>query len=133
MIREQYTPISVLEGLARIISSEWIAVGTYFERDLNSINWELETINVRSENHEKFLRSLYTLRRRIHRFMDLAEQWRSLVGNGMPLAWQPSASCPVSSRVMRDIKQVEDHLSSNSRRISENNGPNYIPDASSRG
>ncbi|KAH7127586.1 hypothetical protein EDB81DRAFT_889382 [Dactylonectria macrodidyma] len=117
-----YHPFCIIEGIARIIASEWIAISTYFERDLNSIEWRLEASRDRIEIHEKFLNQLFTLRRRIGKFKTLVQDELQLFKAHMPRSWisapqENVEECLAGMQV--DLEQAHTLLEKNSIRVSE--------------
>ncbi|MCJ1245573.1 hypothetical protein MMC30_002777 [Trapelia coarctata] len=133
-------PLAILQDLCRIIASEWIAVNTYIERDLNTIEWRLETDKRATlEVFESFLKKLFIMRRRINKYESLvSEQLQSCVSHS-PISWllsspspgtspnsiastTPQASAALSSdqvsyAMENDLKQVQQLIHRNSDRI----------------
>ncbi|KAH7131477.1 hypothetical protein B0J13DRAFT_626555 [Dactylonectria estremocensis] len=117
-----YHPFCIIEGISRIIASEWIAVSTYIERDLNSIEWRLESSRDRIEIHEKFLNQLFTLRRRIGKFKALVQDELQLFKAQAPRSWMSTPQANVAECIagmQEDLKQAHSLLEKNSVRVSE--------------
>lgn len=114
-------PLVILQDLYRIIISEWIAVNTYFERDLNTIEWRLEADeNVTLETFESFLGKLFILRRRIGKYKSLVDEQLELCRNQMPQAWGNSTTTTEASiAIQNDLEQVQQLISRNVNRISQ--------------
>ncbi|KAK4211209.1 hypothetical protein QBC37DRAFT_18749 [Rhypophila decipiens] len=119
-----YHPFTLIEGLARIIASDWITTCIYFERDLNSIEWRQKLNKDSVEIHARFLNQLFTLRRRIGTFNHLLQNEIQLFRSGAPRAWMSGgalhsdvASCLAGIRV--DLEQAVGLLERTSSRVSE--------------
>lgn len=123
MVKKTGVPhqLVILQDLYRIIASEWVTVNTYIERDLNTIEWRLETDqNVGLEDFEFFLGKLFILRRRIGKYRILVDEQLELFRNQTAESWRHSnAASGLSHIIQNDLKQVEQLIARNSSRISE--------------
>ncbi|KAN0106747.1 hypothetical protein V8E51_009623 [Hyaloscypha variabilis] len=61
----------VLQSAFRLVASEWIAASGYIERDINSIEWQLENEAVGIDGLKDFLNQLYVGRRRVRKYQEL--------------------------------------------------------------
>ncbi|KAF2180444.1 hypothetical protein K469DRAFT_753417 [Zopfia rhizophila CBS 207.26] len=119
-------PLLILQDLYRIIASEWIAVNTYIERDLNTIEWRIEReIRAPLEVFESFQLKLFRLRRRTTKYEALvSDQIQSLeaqrdlfsTSTSVTRESRPSQQELISALV-EDFAQVLDLVRRNSARI----------------
>jgi Mg2+ and Co2+ transporter CorA len=116
-------PLLIIQGLARIIASEWIVVNTYIERDLNNIEWTLETENVTIEVFEGFIKRLFILRRRIGKYKTLLDDQLTLFLHQMPAYGDTAGNNTVEAQVFAgmkdDLVQVQGAIDRNTDRISQ--------------
>ncbi|KAH6708817.1 hypothetical protein BKA61DRAFT_659619 [Leptodontidium sp. MPI-SDFR-AT-0119] len=116
-------PLLILQGLARIITSEWLVVNTYVERDLNNIEWTLETENVTLEVFEGFIKRLFILRRRIGKYKTLVDDQLLLFQQQMPDSWAIESITDTESGVFNgmkgDLVQVQNAIGRNAGRVSQ--------------
>jgi Mg2+ and Co2+ transporter CorA len=116
-------PLFIIQGLARIIASEWIVVNTYIERDLNNIEWTLETENVTIEVFERFIKRLFILRRRIRKYKTLVDDQLVLFQYQMPAFWGIACAGNSEEQVFTgmkdDLVQVQKVIDRNTDRISQ--------------
>lgn len=116
-------PLLVIQGLARIISSEWLVVNTCIERDLNSIEWILETEDVTLEVFEGFIKRLFILRRRIGKYNTLVSDQLDLFQHQMPLSWRIARTGETEKQVFAgmkdDLVQVQKAINRNTARITQ--------------
>jgi Mg2+ and Co2+ transporter CorA len=112
-------PLVILQDLYRIIASEWIAVTTYIERDLNTIEWRLEADeNVTLETYESFLGKLFILRRRIGKYKSLVDEQLELCRNQMPEGWGNSTTTTEASiAIQNDLEQVQQLIGRNAQSV----------------
>ncbi|ORX95512.1 hypothetical protein BCR34DRAFT_619900 [Clohesyomyces aquaticus] len=106
------SPIAILQDVYRIVASEWIAVSTYLERDLNAIEWQLEAKDKTPDLDllEERLKSLFIMRRRNRKYKALVDEQLQL---RFPTHWTgagPAAAATDSVRAAMeaDFKQVQD-------------------------
>ncbi|KAF2685898.1 hypothetical protein K458DRAFT_387852 [Lentithecium fluviatile CBS 122367] len=68
--QEILSPAAIFQDVYRIVVSEWIAVNTYLERDLNAIDWQLEENNKTPtlDVLEQILTRLFIMRRRNRKY-----------------------------------------------------------------
>lgn len=118
-----FHPILVARGIIRIVASEWIATNLYIERDLNSMEWRLESSDVGIDVLENFLGKLFILRRRIGKYAQLIDDQMSLFQEDhMPSAW--TAHLPHLAKgwlrdAQQDSAQVRDIVQRNAERVSK--------------
>lgn len=68
-------PFVIIHDLYRIMGSEWVAVNTYVERELGTIDFRLEKEHpVKTEVLEEFLYKLFFLRRRVALYEKLVKE-----------------------------------------------------------
>ncbi|CAM1504610.1 Fc.00g022010.m01.CDS01 [Cosmosporella sp. VM-42] len=99
-------PIFVLQSVARIVVSEWIATSAYVERDINTLEWRLETTDIGLEVFEKLLEKLFILRRRINKYQALIEDQSQAFKRYLPRTWTktlPPAGRKVSTGMENDM------------------------------
>jgi hypothetical protein len=115
-------PLLIIQGLARIIASEWI-VNTYIERDLNNIEWTLEMENVTLEVFEGFIKRLFILRRRIGKYRTLLDDQHAMFLHQMPAFGDTTGDNTVEGQVFAgmkdDLVQVQRAIDRNTDRISQ--------------
>ncbi|KFA46591.1 hypothetical protein S40293_11387 [Stachybotrys chartarum IBT 40293] len=76
---------SVLRDLVLMISYEWTNVATYFERDLNTIEWRLERDSLPIEALAEMQQRLFSNRRRLRKYKQLLDgQIASLQDDCLP-------------------------------------------------
>ena len=114
-------PLVILQDLYRIIASEWIAVNTYIERDLNTIEWRLEADEeLTLDIFESFLGKLFILRRRIGKYKTLVDEQLELCRNQLPRAWDSSAIVTKASiAIQKDLEQVQQLIGRNTGRLAQ--------------
>src|SRR5215469_7805458 len=81
-------PLLILQDFYRLVASEWVAVHTYLERDLGTIEWRLENEkNAKLEVLESFLEHLFTFRRRIFKYGRLLDEQLQSIVTDHPITW----------------------------------------------
>jgi Mg2+ and Co2+ transporter CorA len=116
------TVLFLLYDLYRLILSEWVAVHIYIERDLNTIEWRLETErDAKLEVLESFLQQLIVLKRRIFKYQKLLdEKYQSILSNHRPI-WDMefSSHAPTKQMLEADFLHVEKLCNSNATRVNQ--------------
>ncbi|KAF2007283.1 hypothetical protein P154DRAFT_569168 [Amniculicola lignicola CBS 123094] len=123
---ERPHPICALQDLYRIVASEWIAVNTYLERDLNAIEWRLEGKTPSVATLDFFLSQLFIMRRRTRKYETLVDDH---LQTNLPSSWlspgsnQQTSSTAISTKVLRsiesDLAQVQVLIHRNNDRITQ--------------
>lgn len=129
------TQFMVLQDLFRLITSEWLCVNMYIERDLNTIEWRVEDNKtpVSFQGFQLFLSSLFRLRRRINKYSTLVEEQLRICKIQKPASWITSAcmAMPSSSNtrtndvfvgIQKDLTQVQEAIQKNRDRIAQSVG-----------
>jgi hypothetical protein len=111
----------VLQCALRLIASEWIAASGYIERDINSIEWQLENEAVGIDGLKEFLNQLRVGRRRVHKYQELiAGQLELLRARGMlPAAWRANSAPVILADMRTDFAQARTAMEKNSQRITQ--------------
>jgi Mg2+ and Co2+ transporter CorA len=116
-------PLIIIQGLVRIIAFEWLVVNTCIERDLNNIEWTLETENVTLEVFEGFIKRLFILRRRMGKYKTLVSDQLVLFQYQMPASWCTTCTSNTEERVFSgmkdDLVQVQRAIDRNTERIAQ--------------
>lgn len=108
-------PLVILHDLYRMISSEWIAVNMYIERDLNTIEWRLEIDKQATlEAFESLLNKLFIMRRRITKYESLVNEQLQSCRSCCPISWRssPASSNTSSNLIASTTSQMNCALSS---------------------
>ncbi|KAK4121521.1 hypothetical protein N657DRAFT_108553 [Parathielavia appendiculata] len=130
--RSDFHPLLVVRGVARIVASEWIVTNAHIERDINVIEWQLETMSATVADVnllQKVLTRLFTHRRRIGKYQALIEEQRDLLVQGddssMPDAWLlegrqlPRDAGQAWRELQSDANQVHDLVTRNAERVGQ--------------
>jgi Mg2+ and Co2+ transporter CorA len=111
----------------RIIASEWVVVNTCFQRELNTIEWNLENENRGLEHLHEHLNSLYIARRRITLYEMLIKEQRDACRQRGRIHWnQPSSPSNlealenVVSTLETDFSFVSNLVEKNQERVAKN-------------
>ncbi|KAK4106019.1 hypothetical protein N658DRAFT_490633 [Parathielavia hyrcaniae] len=134
-----FHPLLLVRGVAQIVASEWIVTNVNVERDINTVEWQLETMSAAAAADvavlQRVLSRLFTHRRRIARYRALVEEQRELFseqGGGsigtMPAAWWsgpagcrrlPKAASKALRNMQTDASQAYDLVTRNAERIAQ--------------
>jgi Mg2+ and Co2+ transporter CorA len=112
----------VLQDLYRIVASEWVTVHTYLERDLSTIEWQLENKkNAKLEVLELFLEHLFTFRRRIFKYGRLLDEQLQSILTDHPVTWNSGESSieHVEQMLAADFTHVKRLFNANATRINQ--------------
>jgi Mg2+ and Co2+ transporter CorA len=111
----------------RIIASEWVVVNTCFERELNTIEWNLENEDTGLQRSHEHLNSLYTIRRRVTLYEMLIKEQRDACRQHGRKYWnQPSSPSNleavenVVSTLETDFTFVSNLVEKNQERVTKN-------------
>jgi Mg2+ and Co2+ transporter CorA len=99
-----FHPLVVIKGVTYIVASEWITTNAYIERDLNTIEWMLESTKLDLEVFEKLLSKLFTHRRRIGKYASLVDNQAELFETGLPALWDNTTGSHLAKEALRDIR-----------------------------
>lgn len=109
-------PIAIVQDLYRIITSEWIAVNAYLERDLNAIEWRLECDTPTISMLDFFLEQLFIMRRRTRKYEALISDHLRLQ---FPSSWLNDSQSATVRDMEEDFQQVQDLIHRNNGRITQ--------------
>jgi len=111
----------VLQCALRLVASEWIAASGYIERDINSIEWQLENEGVGIDGLTAFLNQLHVGRRRVRKYQALITgQLELLRAKGMlPAAWRANSAPVILADMRMDFAQARSAMEKNSQRIAQ--------------
>lgn len=126
-------PFVTLRNIYRIIASEWVVVNTCFQRELNTIEWNLENEeNPRLNRFHEHLNSLYIIRRRITLYEMLIKEQREACRHHGRKYWNhPTCASGtanleavenVVSTLETDFAFVENLVEKNQERVTKNIG-----------
>ncbi|KAK4096071.1 hypothetical protein N658DRAFT_57189 [Parathielavia hyrcaniae] len=131
-----FHPLLLVRAVARIVASEWIVTNAQVERDINTIEWQLETMSAAAAADvgvlQKVLSRLFTHRRRIAKYRALVEEQGGLFreqgggsagNNTMPAAWLPRRLPRAARRALRDMQtdadKAHDLVTRNAERVAQ--------------
>lgn len=131
-------PFSLLEGIHRILVSEWMVVHTYCIRDINTIEWRLQGGHgdgfESTKEFEDVLGTLFRMRRRLTRYCNLVGELLAICkarGSVLSTPWWtthdtvvPKSVDDVWNDLAEDYKQVLDLLQQDFERVQQD--INYI-------
>jgi Mg2+ and Co2+ transporter CorA len=111
----------VFQSALRLVASEWIAASSYIERDINSIEWQLENEAVRIDGLKDFLDQLFVGRRRVRKYQALVDGQFELLraGRMLPEAWRANNAPVILADMRTDFAQVRTAMEKNSQRIAQ--------------
>lgn len=111
----------------RIMASEWIVINTYFQRELNTIEWYLEHEAAGIEQLHQQLHCLFRLKRRVTLYQNLIKDQRDVCDHHGRKHWASSPSPgseqtlnEVTNTLEMDFKFVTDLVVKNQERITKN-------------
>ncbi len=120
-------PFYTIWVIYHIIASEWVVVNTCFQRELNTIEWNLENENLGIGRLHEHLKSLYITRRRITLYEILIKEQRDACRQYGRKHWnQPSSPGNqelienVVSTLETDFAFVSDLAEKNQERVTKN-------------
>ncbi|KAF2681117.1 hypothetical protein K458DRAFT_86478 [Lentithecium fluviatile CBS 122367] len=121
-------PFVVLGDMYRIIASEWIVVNTSLQRELNTIEWNIENEDARLERLHAHLNSLYTIRRRVTLYQVLIKEQREACRQHGRRYWDRSPSAGTNTLALENVTNtlemdfafVADQVAKNQERVSKN-------------
>jgi Mg2+ and Co2+ transporter CorA len=115
-------PLLLLQDLYRLVASEWVAMHTYMERDLSTIEWRLENEkNIKLEVLESFLGHLFTFRRRTFKYGRLLDEQLQSILTDHPVTWDGGQSSIEHAKQMlaADFVHVQRLFNANTTRINQ--------------
>ena len=115
-------PLLLLQDLYRLVASEWVAVHTYLERDLSTIEWRLENEkNTKLAVLESFLEHLFIFRRRISKYGRLLDEQLQSILMDHPVTWDGEQSSVehIKQMLAADFTHVQRLFNANAMRINQ--------------
>jgi Mg2+ and Co2+ transporter CorA len=121
------SPFVTLRDMYRIIASEWVVVNTCFQRELNTIEWNLENEDPGLERLRGHLNSLYVTQRRVTLYEMFIKEQRDACRQHGRRYWNQSSSRGnlkamenVASTLETDFAFVSNLVEKNQERVAKN-------------
>jgi hypothetical protein len=118
-------PFATLKDMYRILASEWVVVNICFQRELNTIESDLENEDARLERLHEQLKTLYKCRRRVNLYEELIREQRDACRQHGRKYWNippTSPHSPTMKTLEIDFAFVADQVAKNQDRVAKNIG-----------